>query len=213
MAWESKIVGYGEEAPEEIKGNPLNYRLHPLHQRNVLRDVLAEVGWVTEVIINQQTGLLLDGHLRVEEAVANGEASIPVTYVDLTENEERQILATLDPLASLVEIDNQKLHDLLEQINTNSENIEMFLDDLQPDISPSSQEVKDNIPPKTRDKEMVRVMFGPYKFEVSNEAYEEWLDRVRDTHGYDVLAITGAMKEFLLIIEAEEEVANDELAE
>jgi hypothetical protein len=204
MVWENKIVGYGDEPPEQIKSNPLNWRLHPQHQREIMNDILDEVGWVSQVIINKQSGLLLDGHLRVEEALRNDEQSIPVTYVDLSEDEERQVLATLDPLSALIETDDQKLNDLLQLVNTNSEHIAMLLDGLQPDTSATRKEVKDKVEAKKRVSETARVMFGPYKFEISFEEYEEWLERVRDTHGTDVIAIMSGMKEMLLITEREE---------
>ena len=209
MVWENKIVGYGDEPPEKIKSNPLNWRWHPQHQRAVMNDILAEVGWVSQVIINRQTGLLLDGHLRVEEALRNDEQSIPVIYVDLAEDEERQLLATLDPLSALIETDDRKLDDLLQKINTNSEHIAMLLDGLQPDAPATRKEIKDKVEVKKRVAETARVMFGPYKFEISFEAYEEWLERVRATHGTDVIAIMSGMKEMLLITEKEEGLSND----
>ncbi len=83
----------------------------------MLRAVLAEVGWVKSVIVNRQTGLLLDGHLRVEEALSNGEERIPVTYVDLSVEEEQKILAILDPLASLAIQDQALFEELTAELS------------------------------------------------------------------------------------------------
>ena len=44
--WESRIVGEGTEAPDQILANPMNWRKHPKHQKDALRGVLKEVGWV-----------------------------------------------------------------------------------------------------------------------------------------------------------------------
>jgi ParB-like chromosome segregation protein Spo0J len=52
---------------------------------------LAEVGWVAEVLVNRTTGHIVDGHLRVELALAPQESTIPVTYAELTEDEERLV--------------------------------------------------------------------------------------------------------------------------
>ena len=52
-------------------------------------------------------------------------------------------------------------------------------------------------------------MCGPYKFEISLEEYEAWLERVRDTHGSDTIAIMLGMKDMLLITEIEENLTND----
>ena len=68
-AWANRITGHGEEAPDQLLANPSNWRNHPKAQREALREVLDSVGYVAQVIVNQRTGQLVDGHLRVEEAL------------------------------------------------------------------------------------------------------------------------------------------------
>jgi len=114
--WRSRIVGHGAEAPSSLVPNERNWRRHPAGQRKALAGALAEVGWVQQVIVNRTTGRLVDGHLRVELALARGEPSVPVTYVELSEEEERVVLATLDPLAALAEADADKLAELLRDL-------------------------------------------------------------------------------------------------
>ena len=94
-------MGHAEEAPDRLLAHPSNWRSHPKAQREALADVLDEVGYVATVLVNRRTGRLVDGHLRVELARARGEASIPVTYVDLSAEEEALVLASLDPLAAM----------------------------------------------------------------------------------------------------------------
>ena len=81
-------MGSGEEAPDQLLANPANWRIHGKAQRAALRDLLGSVGFVAQVIVNRRSGRLVDGHLRVDLARARGEASIPVTHVDLSEDEE-----------------------------------------------------------------------------------------------------------------------------
>jgi hypothetical protein len=77
-------------------------------------ETLASIGWTTPVIANQKTNRIIDGHMRVEEAAANGE-TVPVMWVHLnTEEEEHAALATLDPLALMATFDDQILTDLVE---------------------------------------------------------------------------------------------------
>ena len=102
-AWRNRIVGSGEAAPAELVPNEKNWRLHPRRQVAALEGALDEVGWVQQVIVNQRTGRLVDGHARVESAVARREASVPVLYVDLSEAEEALVLASLDPLGAMAE--------------------------------------------------------------------------------------------------------------
>ena len=112
--WECRIVGYGTEYPENLLANPDNWRIHPKEQQEGLAAVLDRVGWVQSVIVNRQTGHLVDGHLRVTLALRRGETSIPVAYVDLSPDDERLVLSTLDPLAGLAATDREMLQQLLE---------------------------------------------------------------------------------------------------
>jgi hypothetical protein len=61
---------------------------HPSDQQAALSGALAEVGWVAEVTVNQTTGHVVDGP-RIELALARREPTVPVTYVELSEDEER----------------------------------------------------------------------------------------------------------------------------
>ena len=99
-SWRSRIVGHGEEAPDQLLANPRNWRIHPKAQQDALAGVLSEVGWVQDIIVNQQTGHVVDGHLRVSLALARGEESIPVAFVDLTDEEELLILASFDAISA-----------------------------------------------------------------------------------------------------------------
>jgi hypothetical protein len=108
-------VGEGEEAPEQLLANPSNWRIHTHEQENALATVLDKVGWVTRIIVNRNTGHVVDGHLRVAMAISKGEAKVPVLYVDLSEEEENLILATLDPLSAMAGTDNEKLESLLRE--------------------------------------------------------------------------------------------------
>ena len=83
--WRNRIVGSGEESPTALMPNPRNWRLHPPDQQRALAGQMNEVGWVAQVLVNRRTGRLVDGHLRVELALARNEPSVPVTYVDLSE--------------------------------------------------------------------------------------------------------------------------------
>ena len=52
--WRSRIIGTGEEPPEQLLANPRNYRIHPKAQQDALEGVLSEVGWVQNIIVNQR---------------------------------------------------------------------------------------------------------------------------------------------------------------
>src|SRR3972149_521978 len=99
--WGNRIVGAGEEAPDQLLANPGNWRLHPRNQQAALAGALDTVGWVQQVMVNRRTGFVVDGHARVALAISRNEPSVPVLYVDLSPDEEALVLATLDPLSAM----------------------------------------------------------------------------------------------------------------
>lgn len=130
--WENRIVGYTEKPANSFLANALNFRRHPNAQREALRGSLSTVGWVAGVVENVRTGNLIDGHARIEEALSQGEeTSVPVIQIDVSLEEEKLILATLDPLSALATIDSDALIDLLSGVETNNEGLDNFLSQLQ----------------------------------------------------------------------------------
>ena len=128
--WVNRIIGEGEVAPDQLLANPLNFRVHPRGQRDALEGVLDQVGYIQRVIVNQTTGHVIDGHLRVESAISKGQETIPVVYVELTEDEERLVLATFDPLGALAGQDAEVLADLLSQVEADDEAVQALLDEM-----------------------------------------------------------------------------------
>lgn len=132
--WQSRIVGSAEVDPKSIKGNPLNWRVHTKQQSAAVEQALETIGWIQQPVVNKRTGHLIDGHLRVARAVANNEPRIPILYVDLSEEEERLALATLDPLTQLATTDPQTLDALLKGIDAPKGAIGDLLGDLHKQI-------------------------------------------------------------------------------
>jgi len=54
--WRNRIVGTGEEAPDQLLANPGNWRIHPRAQQEALSDALEELGWIQQVVVNPRTG-------------------------------------------------------------------------------------------------------------------------------------------------------------
>lgn len=126
----NRIIGSGEEQLDQIMFNPRNWRIHPLSQQDALKGVLEEVGWVQQVIVNKRTGNLIDGHLRCQLAAREGAKTIPVVYVDVSEDEEALVLATLDPIGAMAATDKQKLDELFAGIESENENVRKMMDDI-----------------------------------------------------------------------------------
>ena len=128
--WQNRIVGYGEEPPDQLLANPKNWRIHPQAQQKALAGVLRDVGIVQNILVNRTTGHVVDGHLRVGLALSEGQPMVPVTYVELSEAEEAEILATIDPLAAMAATDKDQLEELLREVSTGEADVMAMLEAL-----------------------------------------------------------------------------------
>lgn len=131
----NRIIGSGEEQLDQIMFNPRNWRIHPLSQQDALKGVLEEVGWVQEVIINKRTGHLVDGHLRCQLAAREGAKTIPVKYVDLSEDEEALVLLSLDPIAAMAASDKAKLDELMRAVQSDDERVQAMIAEMGEKLS------------------------------------------------------------------------------
>jgi hypothetical protein len=118
--WANNILSFEPDVdPAQLLAHPLNARRHPGAQRDALRESLGRAGWVDVVKVNTRTGHVVDGHARVEEAITAG-ANVPVLYLDLSEEDERFVLATLDPISALATYDAEVLDQLLSGVDIES---------------------------------------------------------------------------------------------
>lgn len=152
--WKNRVVEYTTCDPEELMANPRNARFHPGRQREVMRAVLGEIGWVAPVIENITTGCIIDGHMRCEEALSAGVPRIPVLRVELSEDEEAEALITFDGIGQLTRWEQDRLDDLIATIDTPSAAIDELLQDLAKtavDLEPEPlPEVEDEIGTEVR---------------------------------------------------------------
>lgn len=141
--WRNRIVGYGEEPPEDLLANAKNWRVHPKSQQLAMESVLEEVGIVQNVLVNRLTGNMLDGHMRAELAIARGQTTVPITYVELTQEEENKILASFDAVSALAVPDEAALNSLIGDIATDNTDLAAFLDGLYSETNAAAlKEVK-----------------------------------------------------------------------
>ena len=163
--WANRIVGYGEEAPDQLMANPRNARIHPKFQQDALKGVLDEVGWVQNVIVNRASGAIVDGHLRVTLAMRHDQPLVPVTYVDLTDAQEAEILATLDPITALAVYDKEQLDALLHEVQSGEAGVQAMLAELAKD-SGLYQEPKEAPEPQVDRAEELRGKWGTERGQV-----------------------------------------------
>lgn len=134
----NRIVGHGEEDPEDLLANPYNWRIHPRDQQLALTGAIDEIGFTRSVTVNVRSGeewpvgdrnvrTVVDGHLRVILALRSGVNALPVEYVDLNPDEEYLSLMTLDPIATFAVGERRMLQDLYMKIKSDEERIQDML--------------------------------------------------------------------------------------
>lgn len=128
--WINRIVGSASASVEALLANPFNFRIHPLAQREALEGSLDSVGWIQQVVVNKNTGHIIDGHLRIQLALSHQEDEVPVLYVELSPEEEQLALMMLDPVAAMAVTDREKLEELMHSVKSDNDNVRQFMEDL-----------------------------------------------------------------------------------
>jgi hypothetical protein len=111
----------------DLLPNPKNWRRHHKNQADVLKGLLAEVGYADALLARElEDGrlMLIDGHLRAE---TTPDAEVPVLILDVTPAEADKILLTLDPLAALAEPDSERVKLLLESVRSDDQAVSELL--------------------------------------------------------------------------------------
>jgi hypothetical protein len=91
-----------------------NYRLHPDGQRAALEAIYRVVGFARSLLAYELPDgrlKLLDGHLRRD---LDPDMEVDVEVLDVTDDEARALLLTIDPLAALAQTQEQLHQRLLE---------------------------------------------------------------------------------------------------
>ena len=101
--------------------DPNNWRKHPDAQREVVRDLLEGIGYASALIArrDEQGNLhLIDGHLRAE---ISADEIVPVLITDLTEDEAKVLLVSLDTSTEMASTDFAALQSLVDSIPEQTE--------------------------------------------------------------------------------------------
>ena len=124
-----RIIDLRRVPAKELKEARLNWRIHPKRQREALRAILADVGYVAPLIAREEQGrlVLVDGHLRKS---IDPDQIVPVVVLDVSEEEADRILATLDPITGLAQANGAVLRELLEGLSISNEALRQMLADV-----------------------------------------------------------------------------------
>ncbi len=186
--WVNRIVGHGTEDPRALLPHPLNPRLHALAQKKALAAAIHRIGYLVSVTKNVRTGRLVNGHLRVELAILEGQAEVPVEYVDLSPEEEVEALAYIDPITAMAtQYDPGRLDALLRQVHVEAPELQQLLSDLAKDARLYRQEYAhmsgEDMEDEGEDRgdgEAPASTLYPLAIVLSAEEHQLWLDAKRN---------------------------------
>ena len=129
--WKNRIVGYTEEAPDQLLAHYANPRTHDGKQRDAMRASLDELGIIAPCTVNDRSGNMIDGHMRCEEYITAGITRVPVNHLDLSEQEELKAIAFFDRIGALAGTNQENLEYLLENIELDNAPLENLLEDIR----------------------------------------------------------------------------------
>jgi hypothetical protein len=141
----NRIVEHLQVRAGDLVPHPLNFRRHSAAQRNALIASYEEVGFARSLLgFRRPDGKiqLIDGHLRRDLDPA---MTVTVEIVDVSEEEARKLLLTLDPLAALAETDDATLAQLTAITHADAQALNDFWQSLV-DREPSADETPEAKP-------------------------------------------------------------------
>jgi hypothetical protein len=100
-----------------------NFRTHPESQKAALAAIYEEIGFARSLLAYELPDgrlKLIDGHLRRD---LDPDMEVEVEILDVTDEEARQLLLTIDPLAALAEQQEQLRQRLLDITPTTSDDL------------------------------------------------------------------------------------------
>jgi hypothetical protein len=115
MEIRNRIKAHRRVRAGDLVPHEWNYRFHPAGQRAALAALYQEVGFARSLLAYELPDgrlKLIDGHLRRD---LDADMEVDVEVLDVTEEEARTLLLSIDPLASLAQT-HQQLRERLREI-------------------------------------------------------------------------------------------------
>lgn len=182
------------------------------HPRNVNQsnlDAISESvkvnGFYGSLIVQKSTGHILAGTHRWHAAKANGAAEVPVTFIDVTDEEALRIMVADNQTTRLGKDDPEALADLLKDIVFECGSIEgtgFTTEELDKLVAAIQQEPLEDSGGKNLDEgdasELeaadVTVVVGEFRIVVSRDDYDRWLESMRSAVGFEKSSIIAEIR-------------------
>jgi len=121
----NRIKGHRRVRAGDLVPHEWNFRLHPEMQRAALLALYQEVGFARSLLAYEMPDgrlKLIDGHLRRD---LDPDMEVEVEILDVSDDEARALLLSIDPLATLAQTQTQLHQRLLELTPVQSPELEM----------------------------------------------------------------------------------------
>jgi hypothetical protein len=121
----NRIKGHRRVRAGDLVPHEWNFRLHPELQRAALWALYEEVGFARSLLAYELPDgrlKLLDGHLRRD---LNPDMEVEVEVLDVSDEEARALLLSIDPLAALAQTQTQLHQRLLELTPVQSPDLQL----------------------------------------------------------------------------------------
>jgi hypothetical protein len=111
---------------EELVPNPRNPNTHPKSQIELLAKILKTQGFRQAIVVSKRSGFIVKGHGRLEAAKLAGLHQVPIDEQDYsTEAEEWSDMIADNRIAELAELDNAMLKDLIQELDTGENDLDL----------------------------------------------------------------------------------------
>lgn len=143
----NRIVGHRRVRAGDLVPHELNWRIHPRAQREALQALYREVGFARSLLAYTLADgrlQLIDGHLRRELAP---DMLVDVEVLDVTADEARKLLLSVDSLAALAEANIEAAQTLRATTKSNSPALAALWDSVANSTEATQQILADSRPP------------------------------------------------------------------
>lgn len=138
----NRIVEHVQVRAGDLVPHPHNFRRHPPRQKAALAASYAEVGFARSLLgyrLDDGRIQLIDGHLRRD---VDADMLVTVEVLDVSDEEARKLLLTLDPLTGLATTDAEAVAQLTAITAADSQ----LLKDLWQSLEQAQKVVKEQVP-------------------------------------------------------------------
>jgi ParB-like chromosome segregation protein Spo0J len=169
--YESRITRTERVDPNTLLAHPDNYVVHTEEQEAAMLAVITQVGITEPILVSEASGRIIDGHMRVALAVRHSIPTIPVSYVQLTEEEERKALLYLKRTTGMARFDLVHLDEVLSSLQVADDALTGLVSAFEKESGLLAKREREKPRPHV---EYAAISIGPLTFQVSWAAYAHW---------------------------------------